>query len=85
MNVQADLKQCTLYRLITDEELLVAVTPDYQVQIEKLIKEFGDLAEIPVSKTVRGIFVRSIGNSVIEPVSASLQQNDITVNQLRHI
>ena len=72
-----------IYKLITvkNEHMHVAVSKKFQKEVEKLIEEYGCLEDAPIDKTVRGIFLEGPET----PINPEVQENDITVNQLRKI
>lgn len=73
-----------IYRLITNrqEHRCVAVSKQFEVEIEKLVKEYGSILHVPVDKTVRGIILEcNSGNNF--NFALERQENDVTINQLR--
>jgi hypothetical protein len=78
-----DLSKYTVYKLKTDDTLLVAVPILYSEQISDLLKEHGKLENVPSSKTVRGIFIKNDHEGKNpEMMKVGEQENDVTVNQL---
>ncbi len=80
-----DISKYTIYKILTDEELLVAVSSDYAEQIDRMVEEYGSIKNIPSSKTVRGIFINSGEKKDLKMITTPMQENDVTVNQLRPI
>lgn len=83
MSDKVKITDYTIYQMITDkqEQLRVAVSGKFKVEIEKLLEEYGSLNNVPIDKTVRGIFLGELENVS----DNNLQENDITINQLRNI
>jgi hypothetical protein len=77
-----DLSKYCLYRLSTENHRFVAVPLKYEEEIKKQLQEFGSMKDIPISKTVRGIFLKKNNSGQLELLTAPEQENDITMNQL---
>ena len=73
----------TIYQLITtkDETMRVAISASMQSEIETLLATYRSLQDIPIDKTVRGVFLE--GDSLAD--LSEKQESDITVNQLREL
>jgi hypothetical protein len=80
-----DISNYTIYKILTDDDLLVAVSSEYTEQIERMVEEYGSIKNIPSSKTVRGIFINRGEKEDLKMVITPMQENDVTVNQLRPI
>jgi hypothetical protein len=83
MEQAQDLSNYRMYKLKTDSTIMVAVPGIYNQHISQLKHEYGSVAEIPSSKTVRGIFVKKDEKGQYSLVSPSAQENDVTINQLQ--
>ena len=75
-----DPQKFTVYRLLTENDKYVAIPNEYLSTLELAVKDFGTLKNVPVDKTVRGIFLVKENNNF--QLDEDAQQNDITINQL---
>lgn len=83
MKHNVDTKKFTVYKLITDEKVYVAVPKEYVPVIERTTLEHGSIEKVPADKTVRGIFLKEVWNDEYQLPATEAQQNEITINQLR--
>jgi hypothetical protein len=83
MKHNVDTRKFTVYKLVTDDKKYVAVPKEYVSVIEQNREEHGGIEKVPSDKTVRGIFLKEVWTDEYQLPSADVQQNDITINQLR--
>lgn len=62
---------------------LVAIDEENRKVLAHYLSESGTIEKVPDDKTVRGIFVKISDDGFLESVDETLQQNDITINQLK--
>jgi hypothetical protein len=77
--MKLDSNKYVLFRL--SDEQLVAVDEENLKVLEHCMSVWKQLEKVPVDRTVRGVFVRKAGGELFS-ISDSIQQNDITINQL---
>lgn len=75
-----DENKYTLFRL--PDQRLVAIDGENQKVLGHCLGIWRSYKNVPVDRTVRGIFVDRT-NGGLQSVDESAQQNDITVNQLQ--
>ena len=66
---------------LRDEGRLVAIDEENQKVLAHHLAISRTLDQVPDDKTVRGIFV-TVKDGFLESLDGTIQQNDITVNQL---
>lgn len=80
--MKLDPAEYKVYRLGGDGRR-VAINRENHKVLEHHLGLFGELRKVPVDKTVRGIFVKELSAGDIESVDETLQQQDITICELR--
>ena len=80
MTLYTGNKKFEVYRLNSKEDLLVAIPGEYKEIIGEAIAEYGIIQNVPVDKTVRGIFLNH--NEGTFELNTDEPQNDIVMNQL---
>jgi hypothetical protein len=74
-----------IYRLNTQHERYVAIAPEDHKVIAAVLEQWGSLENVPVEKTVRGMFVLKNSGGGYDPVDDNRQENDITIRELRPV
>ena len=60
MKHNVDTKKFTVYQLISDEKVYVAILKEYMPVVEQHRLEFGSIDKVPSDKTVRGVFLKKV-------------------------
>ncbi len=68
-----------------DQGRLVAINEENQRVLAHNLGLYGNMDRVPADKTVRGVFVKITPDGFVESLDDSMQQNDITINELRAV
>lgn len=66
------------------DDTLVAIDKENQKVLDHCLSIWKNLKDVPVDRTVRGVFVKKVGGDIVG-LGNTPQQNEITINQLRPV
>ena len=78
--MKLDAKKYALFSLA--DQQLVGIDEENQKVLEHCLGIWKEFGNVPVDRTVRGVFVKRAGDELLS-LNDTAQQNDITINQLR--